>query len=95
MLEQLVDILCDQNLEEDTQEDDSTVQEEPDLQTLKMRYLKMILIKMIGSRSHSVAMATFAAGIIYSLLSLPRIPRDWTKYVELSVIRGNQIMTYG
>ena len=32
---------------------------------------------------------------IYSLLSLSRIPRDWTKYVELSVVRGNQIMTYG
>ena len=30
----------------------------------------------------------------YSLLSIPRISRDWAKYVELSVVRGNQIMTY-
>ena len=30
----------------------------------------------------------------YSLLSIPRISRDWAKYVELSVGRGNQIMTY-
>ena len=30
----------------------------------------------------------------YSLLSLPQIVMDWTKYVELSVVRGNQIMTY-
>ena len=32
--------------------------------------------------------------MIYSLLSIPRISRDWAKYVELSVVRGNQIMTY-
>ena len=31
----------------------------------------------------------------YSLLSLLRIPRDWTKYVQLSVVLGNPIMTYG
>ena len=30
----------------------------------------------------------------YSLLSIPRISRDWAKYVELSVVRGNQFMTY-
>ena len=30
----------------------------------------------------------------YSLLSIPRISRDWAKYVELSVVRGNQIMTH-
>ena len=30
----------------------------------------------------------------YSLLSIPRIPRDWAIYVELSVVRGNQIMTH-
>ena len=30
----------------------------------------------------------------YSLLSIPQISRDWAKYVELSVVRGNQIMTY-
>ena len=35
-----------------------------------------------------------AHNIIYSLLSIPRISRDWAKYVELSVVRGNQIMTY-
>ena len=28
------------------------------------------------------------------LLSIPRISRDWAKYVELSAVRGNQIMTY-
>ena len=32
---------------------------------------------------------------LYSLLWLSRIPWDWTKFVELSVVRGNQIMTYG
>ena len=30
----------------------------------------------------------------YSLLSIPRISRDWAKYVELSVVQGNQIMMY-
>ena len=27
---------------------------------------------------------------MYSLLSIPRISRDWAKYVELSVVRGNK-----
>ena len=30
----------------------------------------------------------------YSLLSIPRISRDWAKYVELSLVRGNQNMTF-
>ena len=30
----------------------------------------------------------------YSLLSIPQISRDYAKYVELSVVRGNHIMTY-
>ena len=30
----------------------------------------------------------------YSLLSIPQISRDWAKYVELSVVRGIQIMMY-
>ena len=32
--------------------------------------------------------------ILVSVLSIPRISRDWAKYVELSVVRGKQIMTY-
>ena len=35
MPEQLVDIFCDQNLEDDTQEDDSTVDEEPEVANLE------------------------------------------------------------
>ena len=33
--EQFVDILCDQNLKDDTQEDDSTVDEEPEFANLE------------------------------------------------------------
>ena len=38
--------------------------------------------------------ANLVVAWLYSLLLIPRISRDWAKYVELSVVRGNQIMTY-
>ena len=38
--------------------------------------------------------AYYAYTLYYSLLSIPRISRDWAKCVELSVVRGNHIMTY-
>ena len=40
---------------------------------------------------------TSTPGIFFSFfhfLHTTRISRDWAKYVELSVVRGNQIMTY-
>ena len=57
------------------------------LPVYEYRYIRSVKEYCIGILEESVH-------YIYSLLSIPQISRDWAKYVELSVVRGNQIMTY-